>query len=239
VCEYVWKEFGIRYTAPGMVKTLHRIGYSYKKTCPIPGKHDKAKQEEFVKQYNEKFKSLPYNEKVYFLDGSHPTFNNHPGYAWIKTGKDFLIKSNTGREHLNLMGAYNPKDQETIVKNYPTLNKDAIINFLSILRKNNLEYKLTVIWDNVPYQHSKKVREIADELGIRIIFLPPYSPNLNLIERYWGFLRKHVMTNRYFATFDEFRKTILGFTKKKGKRIKKKLRSYIPETFHLLPDFSG
>jgi transposase len=239
VCEFVWKEFGIRYTAQGMVKTLHRLGYSYKKTCPIPGKHDRGKQEAFVRKYNEEFKVLPDNEKVYFLDGSHPTFNNHPGYAWIKTGSNFLIKSHAGREHLNLMGALNPKDQETIVKNYPVLNRDSVIDFLKTLRKKNPGIILHVIWDNVPYQHSKLVKENAKNLGINLVYLPPYSPNLNLIERYWGFLRKYIMINKCYSTFDEFRDTILRFTKKKSERLKRKLKKYIPEMFHLLPDFSG
>ena len=137
ICEYVQKTFNVRYSPQGMVQTLHRIGYSYKKTCPVPGKADIEKQKEFIKKYETDYKSLPDNEKVYFLDGCHPTFNNHFGYAWIKKGTDFQIKTQDGRKHLNLMGAYDPKNHETVIKNYDTLNRDAVIDFLKILRKKN------------------------------------------------------------------------------------------------------
>jgi len=91
ICDYVLKTFNVRYSQQGMVKTLHRIGYSYKKTSPIPGRIDIEKQKEFIRNYEKDYKTLPANEKVYFLDGCHPTFNNHFGYAWIKKGSDGSI----------------------------------------------------------------------------------------------------------------------------------------------------
>lgn len=234
ICEYVQKTFQIKYTQQGMVQTLHRIGYSYKKTSPIPGKIDIDKQKSFIDTYEKEFKCLPENEKVYFLDGSHPTFNNNFGYAWIKKGTDFPIKTQDGRKHLNLMGAYNPKDQETVIKNYETLNRDAVLDFLKILRKKNGDSRLHIIWDNVPYQHAKDVKILAKEININLVYLPPYSPNLNLIERYWGFLRKRVLQNKYYKTFEEFHDAILKFSRKKTKKLKQALSQYIPERFHLI-----
>lgn len=239
ICEYVKKTFLIRYTQQGMVQTLHKIGYSYKKTSPIPGKIDIEKQKAFIDTYEKEYKSLPENEKVYFLDGSHPTFNNNFGYAWIKKGTDFPIKTQDGRKHLNLMGAYNPKNQETVITNYETLNREAVLDFLKILRRKNQDYRLHIIWDNVPYQHAKDVKILAEELNINLVYLPPYSPNLNLIERYWGFLRKKVLQNRYYKTFDEFHDAILKFSRKKTKKLKQSLRKYIPEKFHLLQPIGG
>jgi transposase len=234
ICDFVYKSYKIKYTPQGMVKTLHRIGYSYKKTSPIPGKADRVRQEEFIQRYENEFKSLPDNEKVYFLDGAHPTFNNHFGYAWIKTGKEYFVKTQDGRKHINLMGAYNPKNQETVIYDYPTLNQDSTVDFLKKLRKKNPGIRLHLIWDNVPYQHAKRVKDLAVELNINLVYLPPYSPNLNLIERYWGFLRKNVLKNRYFSSFDEFRSEILNFSKKRTQKIRKSLGSYIPEKFHLM-----
>lgn len=233
ICDYVFKEFNLRYSQQGMVKTLHRIGYSYKKTSPIPGKIDIEKQKEFVKKYETDYKTLPDNEKVYFLDGCHPTFNNHFGYAWIKKGSDYQIKTQDGRRHLNLMGAYNPKNQETIIKNYDTLNRESVIDFLKVLRKKNGSIRIHIIWDNVPYQHAKEVTTLANDLNIEVVYLPPYSPNLNLIERYWGFLRKKVLQNQYYKTFEEFHEAIIKFSKRKTKKLKRALSTYIPEKFHL------
>jgi transposase len=233
ICDYVQKTFNVRYSPQGMVQTLHRLGYSYKKTCPIPGKADIEKQKEFIKKYETDYKSLPDNEKVYFLDGCHPTFNNHFGYAWIKKGTDFPIKTQDGRKHLNLMGAYDPKNHETVIKNYETLNRDAVIDFLRLLRKKNGNNRIHIIWDNVPYQHAKEVTDLADKLNVEVVYLPPYSPNLNLIERYWGFLRKKVLQNQFYETFEEFKNAILKFSKRKTLKLKYALASYIPEKFHL------
>ena len=234
ICEYVYRTFGIRYTAQGMVQTLRRLGYRYKKTTNVPGKMDPEKQKEFVRQYKRHYKHLSDNEKVYFMDGSHPTYNSHAGYGWIAAGKRFALKSPDGRLRINLMGAYDPKIGEIIVKEYDILNQDSTIDFLCRIKANNNGKKIYIICDNVRYQYAKGVREKAKELGIRIIYLPSYSPNLNLIERYWGFLKKNVLVNRYFETFEQFQKAIISFTKNKSKKLKRALLKYIPEKFHLI-----
>jgi len=233
ICEYVYKTFGIRYTAQGMVQTLRRLGYRYKKTTIVPGKMDPEKQKEFVEMYEKRYKYLYDNEKVYFMDGCHPTYNGHAGYGWIAIGKRFGIKSPTGRMRINLLGAYDPKNGEIIVNEYETLNQDSTIDFLKLLSTKNIGKKIYIICDNVRYQYAKSVREKAKELGITIIYLPSYSPNLNLIERYWGFLKKKVLVNRYYETFDQFRAGIIDFTKNKSKKLRKALLNYIPEKFHL------
>jgi transposase len=162
------------------------------------------------------------------------TYNSHAGYGWIAVGKQFAIRSQDGRKRLNLMGAYEPKEVETIVREYDTLNQESTIDFMRRLKARNKDKKIHIIWDNAPYQHAKAVKEAAKELGIHLIYLPGYSPNLNLIERYWGYLKKKVMVNKYYDTFKQFRETILAFTKSKSKKLKRALLKYIPEKFHLL-----
>ena len=234
VCEYVFKTFGIRYTAQGMVHTLHRIGYRYKKTCIVPGKMDPCKQESFVRKYKRCYKRLKEDEKVYFMDGSHPTYNSHAGYGWIACGKRFAVKSQDGRKRINLLGAYDPKSGEAVVREYGTLNQESVIDLLRRIRAQNSNIKIHIICDNVSYQHARRVREEAKKLGIRLVYLPSYSPNLNLIERYWGYLKKKVITNRYYETFEEFKTAILAFSKSKSKKLKNSLLKYIPEKFHML-----
>jgi transposase len=234
ICEYVWKTFGVRYTPQGMVQTLRRLGYRYKKTTIVPGKMDPEKQKDFVKSYKRRFNRLSDNEKVYFIDGSHPTYNNYAGYGWIAIGKRFSIKSQDGRMRLNLMGAYDPKTGDVIIREYETLNKESTIDFLRKLKTKNNGKKLFVICDNVRYQYAKAVREEAKVLDIQLIYLPSYSPNLNLIERYWGFLKKNVIVNKYYESFEHFKSAILTFSKNKSKKLKHALLNYIPEKFHLL-----
>jgi transposase len=234
VCEYVWKTCKVRYTVKGMVQTLHRLGYSYKKASSVPRKADKEKQEAFIRRYKRRYKKLSEDEKVYFMDGSHPTFNNHIGYGWIRKGERFEIRSQDGRKRINLMGAYNPKDGEVLVQDYETLNQESVIAFLRELKAKNGEKKIHIICDNARYQHAKDVKAAAKELNIHLDYLPGYSPNLNLIERYWGFLKRHILVNQYYETYEEFREAILKYSRGKSKRLKESLQKYIPEKFHLI-----
>ena len=233
VCEYVLRAFKISYTAKGMAQTLRRLGYRYKKTSIVPGKMDPEKQKKFVKKYKRRYKNLSKDEIVYFVDGTHPTYNSHAGYGWIAVGKRFAIRSQDGRKRLNLMGAYNPKTAEPVVREYETLNQESTIDFLCYLKARNEGKKIHIIWDNVSYQYAKAVKEVAKALEIRLVYLPSYSPNLNLIERYWGFLKKKVLVNTYYETFDQFKASILRFIKSKSKKLKKAILKYIPEKFHL------
>jgi len=234
VCDFVEKTFGVRYTSEGMVHLLNRLGYRYKKTTVVPGKMDTVKQKNFVKMYKRRFKRLRNDEIVYFLDGCHPTYNSHAGYGWIAVGKRFTIKSQDGRKRINLMGAYEPKAGEVIVIEYETLNQASVIAFLMIIKKRTPGKIIYIIWDNARYQFAKSVKEKAKELGIKLIYLPGYSPNLNLIERYWGFMKKKVLVNQYYETFDKFKEALMTFTKSKSKKLKKALLQYIPEKFHLI-----
>jgi transposase len=234
VCEYVEKTFGVKYTASGMTPLLRRMGYRYKKTSIVPGKLDPEKQKSFVKRYKRRYKNLSDDEIVYFLDGCHPTYNSHAGYGWIAVGKQFAIKSHDGRKRLNLMGAYNPKTAKVIVRNYHTLNQESTKHFLRRLKALNQGKKIHVIFDNANYYIAKSVKETAKELGIRLVFLPGYSPNLNFIERYWGYMKKKILVNKYYETFEQFTETILAFSRSKSKKLRKALLKYIPEKFHLL-----
>jgi transposase len=233
VCDYVRKNFKVQYTVRGMVQTLHRLGYSYKKATPVPGKYDAGKQEAFVRAYNRRYKSLSEDEKVYFMDGCHPTFSNHIGYGWIAKGKQFPIKTQDGRKRINLPGAYNPQDAEAVIREYETLNAITTIAFLKELRIKNGDKRLHIICDNVPYQHAGIVKEAARSLHIHLKYLPAYSPNLNLIERYWGFLKQKLLANTYFDSFEVFGDAILRFSRNRSLSLKNALRKYIQEKFHL------
>ena len=84
------------------------------------------------------------------------------------------------------------------------LNADSVCEGLKKLKQHNPDELLYVILDNAAYQRCKKVRNCAAELNINLIYLPPYSPNLNLIERLWKFLRSKILANKYYDSFREF-----------------------------------
>ena len=67
---------------------------------------------------------------------------------------------------------------------------------------------ITLVLDNARYQYCQRVRDLAEQLGIELLFLPSYSPNLNLIERLWKFVKKKALRGHYYATFSQFRAAI-------------------------------
>jgi transposase len=148
------------------------------------------------------------DEKVYFLDPVHQIHNNENGYAWQIIGAKGTkkIQSNTGRRRLNIIGALNPITLETIpILTEANCNTELMISYLSHIKELNKESGIIhIVLDNAGYNRSYEVKEIAIKLGINLIFLPPYCPNLNLIERLWKYFKRKVMKNQYYRTFIEF-----------------------------------
>ena len=118
------------------------------------------------------------------------------------------------------------------------LNSDSVCEGLEKLWKNNLNAYIYVILDNAAYQRCKKVKQKAAELNINLIFLPSYSPNLNLIERLWKFLRKEILANQYCHRFRDFYSAIESFVKALHENYFEQLSSLLTFRFEVF-DSSG
>ncbi len=107
VASYMQTTYQKEFTVIGATKLLHRLGFTYKKPKVIPGKADTAKQEVFIQQYETTKEHLGTNDRIYFVDATHPEHNTQAEYGWILKGKknDKYLKTNTGRARLNLNGA--------------------------------------------------------------------------------------------------------------------------------------
>ncbi len=217
-----------------MHAVLHRIGFVYKKTKVIPGKADRAKQEGFVEIYKELKEGKEEEDPIYFMDGVHPQHNTMAAYGWILKGEDKEIKSNTGRQRLNLNGAVNVESHEIIIREDPSLNAQSSIALFEQLEERNPEAQaIHVIADNASYYRSRVVKNYLETSKIQLIFLPPYSPNLNLIERVWKFFKKKVLYNQYYESFAEFKTTCLDFFAKMD-RHKSELKTLLTENFQFV-----
>lgn len=138
------------------------------------------------------------------------TYGYHGGYCWCKKRK--FVPSAYGRKRANLLGFLNHVTFETTsIMNDSYLNLDIVCDGLERLRKRYPDQYLYIILDNAAYQHCRKVRDKAEKLNINLVFLPPYSPNLNLIERLWKFLRKELLANNFFKSFKTFYSEIESF----------------------------
>jgi transposase len=230
---YIKQTFGIDFTKDGMVITLHRLGYSYKKTKLYSTKADINNQKAFIEQYNEIKRDLGQSEKIYFMDAFHPTHNVSPSYCWSKIGEEKAIDCNTGRQRLNLNGVYSPSDQEVISISSNTINSQSTIELLQKLEQTHPELnKIYVIRDNAKYYCSTLVKEYLKTSKIVFIALPTYSPNLNLIERLWKYFKKKILINRYYSTFDVFKGAVMMFFENISV-YKDELKTLMTERFHI------
>jgi transposase len=231
---HVLKKYGVRYTNDGMVKLLHSLGFSYKKTKAVPAKADRQQQEKFVEDYSRLRSNRGENEGIFFLDATHPVYNNLPGYAWIETGKEAEVKTNSGRQRLSINGVYSPITNEVIVREDVTVTDESNIKLFKKIEKTHPELgKIYVIHDNARYNHSKRLREYLEGSRVVMMSLPSYSPNLNVIERLWKLLKKQVLYNKYYENYDDFREAVMNFLNKWVKKNKKALASLMTENFHI------
>ena len=209
---YIKVEFGVEYTVAGIRNWLERHGFSYKKPSVVPGKANKEHQEKWLKEYEKLRENLPSGETICFIDGVHPTHNVQPAYGWIKKGVRKEIPANTGRARLNLSGAIDVTNQNILIQEDQTLNAESTIQFFQNIEKAYPDkQKIHVFCDNAPYYRNKKVKKYLELSKIVLHFLPPYSPNLNPIERLWKWMKKRVIYNTYYEHFEEFKGAIFGF----------------------------
>jgi len=212
IVAYVAVTFGVLYTVHGMRHWLQRHSFSYKKPAIVPGKANKEQQQKWIAEYEKLRKLLPEDETICFTDGVHPTHNVQSAYGWIKKGVRKEIPANTGRSRLNLSGIIDVVNHNVIVHEDMTLNAESTIRFFQKIEEAYPgKNKIHVFCDNSPYYRNKTVLQYLETSKIVLHFLPPYSPNLNPIERLWKWMKERVIYNTYYKHFGDFREAVLGF----------------------------
>jgi transposase len=234
VIAHVEETYDVLYSVSGMTDLLHRLKFTYKKSKLVPAKADKEKQEHFLKQLEELRASKDKDDPILYMDGVHPQHNTMLAYGWIKKGQDNIIKSNTGRQRININGALDSETHAVITREDERINAQSTI---ALLEQIEAAYPLAaiiyVICDNARYYRSKLVGQFLETSKIQLIFLPSYSPNLNLIERLWKFMKKKVLYNKYYEKFDVFKQTALGFFEN-IQQYKTELDSLLTNNFRVL-----
>ena len=157
-----------------------------------------------------------------------------PSYGWILKGKERHIPANTGRKRLNLNGALNAETHQMVFREDSSVNAQSTIALLKQLIKIHPKAeRIYVVLDNARYYRSRLVKEFVANSKIKLLFLPAYAPNLNLIERVWKFLKKKLLANRYYEHFADFRKTCCDFLNNMG-QFKRELKSLLNERFQII-----
>lgn len=214
ITAYISLEFGVEYSPSGTNALLHQLGFVYKKPKHVPAGADLEAQEDFIRRFQELMDKKSSDTPVYFTDAMHPTHNSAPSCGWILRGEEKELPANCGRQRLNINGALNVETHEVITQSVHRVNAEATVELFKQIDAANPEADIIyVISDNAGCYHSNPVADYlaSGQSRICLLFLPPYSPNLNLIERLWGFFRKKVMNNRYYPNFKKFSEEVLMF----------------------------
>ena len=165
----------------------------------------------------------------------HPTQATKVTYGWIKTGEDKLIASTASRTRINLTGAINLATMSVFHDSYETINGSTTVDFLKLLEVNYPDApKIHVMLDQSGYHRSTEVTEFVKNSRIVLHFLPPYSPNLNPIERLWRVMNEHVRNNIVFGTTKKFKAAIFGFFTDTLPQISEELRGRINDNFQII-----
>ena len=235
IVAYVENTFGISYTIQGMTDLLKRLDYVYKKPKPLPGKHpDIETQLEFVENYKKLKQRKGEDDQIYFMDGVHPQHNTVAAYGWIKRGTKKTLESNTGRKRVNINGAVNIAQLNVVTEFDERVNAQSTIGLLKkLIGKHRKAKKIYIICDNARYYRSRLVREFIAGTKIVLVFLPPYCPNLNLIERLWKYFRKQILYNTYYERFADFQAACHHFFDS-IKEHKNALRTLLTENFQII-----
>ena len=202
---------GIRRGLTQVRHFLHRLGLTPRKVAaiPIPPKstlqeHVKTQAEFLDHQLEPRLKEARAGLRaVYFVDAAHFVFLTFLGTLWCWARQ--FIRAASGRKRYNVLGALNAVSHKLIqVTNHSYINAESVCLLLRAVAEATTGIPITLVLDNARYQKCAVVQALAQQLNIELLYLPSYSPNLNLIERVWRFVKSECLRTIHYDNYDEF-----------------------------------
>jgi transposase len=179
----------------------------------VPGNPPgEEKQKEFIEKYHNMRQAT--DSVVLFCDVMHMIHQNFPGLCWGNPAFPPIAETNSGRKRLNIIGTYDPASYSfTHLTGEENCDAGRVTEFFDLIHKKYFRFStIYLIADNAPYFHAKKVSVwLEDHPEIKLVFLPSYAPNLNLIERFWRFAKKKLIRSIYYKEYKTFRATVFRF----------------------------
>jgi transposase len=230
------RTYQVAYSLSGLTDLLHRLGFTYKLTTPVPCEANAEAQADFLQELAVLEAHVEQGQAVlYYADAAHPTHNTRCTRAWCEKGTERPLLTVSGRERVNLNAALNAYAPTQIL-----LDETTCVNAQStqrlyeqLLAAHPDKARIYVICDNARYYKNKELRAWLADKPICQVFLPPYSPNLNLIERFWKFLRQKIINATFYRTKGQFRTAVLDFFTRLDE-FGQDLASLLTRKFHII-----
>jgi len=212
--DWLLRTHRVHYAVSGLTDLLHRLGFTYKLTTPVPCQADAQAQADFLDELAVLEAHVERGEAVlYYADAAHPTHNTRCTRAWCAVGQERPLLTVSGRERVNLNAALNAYDPtQVLVDETSCVNAQSTKRLYEhLLAAHPDKTRIYVVCDNARYYKNKDLRTWLADKPICQVFLPPYSPNLNLIERFWKYLRQKISNPTFYRTKGQFRTAVLDF----------------------------
>jgi transposase len=239
VCGFVAARFGLAYTPPAMARLLGRIGFVWKRPKVVPAKADAEAQQAFLEGTLLPLMAAAETDPakpLLFVDATHPAYDAHPASGWIRRGERAVLPSNHGRVNVTLNGALSWPAREVITREATKITGPEMVAFFAQIEARYPRARtITLVADNATYNRAAVVREwlARDGCRVQVVYLPPYAPNLNLIERLWWFFKKKALWNTHYPSLADFRTAIRAFFNNLGQWASE-LASLLTRRFHLI-----
>jgi transposase len=174
---------------------------------------------------------------VFFVDAAHFVYGTYLCCLW--SFARIFARAASGRQRFNVLGAWNAVTRQLIaVTNTTVVNTETMCELLREIAGSGLIGPITLVLDNARYQHNAAVKALASQLGIALMFLPSYSPNLNRIERLWKFVKRRALYGRYHPTFADFRAAVEQVLDGHSSTYAEQLEALMTLNFQLFEDVS-
>ena len=177
----------------------------------VPAKADVEAQEKFKKKELEpRIEEAKAGKRaMFFVDAAHFVLTPYLGMLWCFVRQ--FICAPAGRQRFNVLAALDAITHELVmVTNDTYINAHSVCELLLQIAELKFGVPVTLVMDNARYQKCRLVMELAIQLNIELLFLPTYSPNLNLIERLSKFVKKKCLYSVYYPDFKKFKQGISG-----------------------------
>jgi len=215
-------------------RLMRRLGMKYQKSAAQPGGGDPQLQFDFwQRQLLPRLEAAQQGKRrVFFVAAAHFVPGAFLGMIWAFSR--VFVRSGSGRQRYSVLGAVETRDHDFIsVRTTGSVNTETVAELIMKIDRAYPGEEITLVMDNARYQHNPPVLELAQSVGVELLYLPAYSPNLNLIERVWRLVKSRCLRNQYYETFRLLVGAIDDFIDSLSGENRQSLKTLVTENFQL------